>query len=152
MDKKEKRVLYIEDDQSNYLLIKQLLKNSDVTLIQAEDSLKGLELVKKQDFVLILIDINMSGLNGYETATRLKMLKSKIPVVALTANKMDRAKERALMSGCDGFINKPFNPLMFPILISEYINGRKDKISSNERMMEALILKESKMPLTKKHV
>ncbi len=140
MDKKKKRVLYIEDDQSSYLLIKRLLKNSDVTLVQAEDSLKGLELVKKQDFALILIDINMSGLNGYETATRLKMLKSKIPVVALTANKMDRAKERALMSGCDGFINKPFNPLMFPILISEYINGRKDKISSNERMMEALIL------------
>ena len=78
MDKKKKRVLYIEDDQSSYLLIKRLLKNSDVTLVQAEDSLKGLELVKKQDFALILIDINMSGLNGYETATRLKMLKSKI--------------------------------------------------------------------------
>ena len=50
MDKKKKRVLYIEDDQSSYLLIKRLLKNSDVTLVQAEDSLKGLELVKKQDF------------------------------------------------------------------------------------------------------
>jgi signal transduction histidine kinase len=109
-------------------------------LIQAEDSLKGLDLVKKQAFDLILLDINMAGLNGYETATRLKMLKPNLPLVALTANKIDRAKERALVSGCDGFINKPFNPLIFPSLISEYINGKKDKISNTERIIEALTL------------
>lgn len=136
----EKKILCIEDDESDYLLIKRLLRNSDFELIQAEDSLKGLELVKKQTFTLILIDVNMAGLNGYETATRLKMLKNNIPVVALIANKIDRAKERALISGCDGFINKPFNPLTFPTLINEYINGRKDKISNNERMIEAMIL------------
>ncbi len=140
MNTQEKKILCIEDEESNYLLIKRLLKNSGFELIQVEDSLKGLELVKKQTFVLILIDINMAGLNGYETATRLKMLKNDVPVVALTANKIDRAKERALISGCDGFINKPFNPLTFPILINEYINGRKDKISNNERMIDALIL------------
>lgn len=140
MNAQEKKILCIEDEESNYLLIKRLLKNSGFELIQVEDSLKGLELVKKQTFVLILIDINMAGLNGYETATRLKMLKNDVPVVALTANKIDRAKERALISGCDGFINKPFNPLTFPILINEYINGRKDKISNNERMIDALIL------------
>lgn len=85
MNKNKKRILYIEDDESNYLLIKRLLKNSDFDLIQAEDSLKGLELVKKNDFALILIDINMAGLNGYETATRLKMLENGVPIVALTA-------------------------------------------------------------------
>lgn len=140
MNTKEKKILCIEDDESNYLLIKRLLKDSDFELVQVEDSLKGLELVKKQAFVLILIDVNMAGLNGYETATRLKMLKNDIPVVALTANKIGRAKERALISGCDGFINKPFNPLTFPILIHEYVNGRKDKISNNERMIDAMIL------------
>ena len=113
MNKNKKRILYIEDDESNYLLIKRLLKNSDFDLIQAEDSLKGLELVKKNDFALILIDINMAGLNGYETATRLQMLENGVPIVALTANKIGRAKERALMAGFDGFINKPFNPLTF---------------------------------------
>ncbi|MCH5150376.1 MAG: hybrid sensor histidine kinase/response regulator [Spirochaetales bacterium] len=140
MNTKEKKILCIEDDESNYLLMKRLLKNSDFELIQVEDGLKGLELVKKEAFVLILIDVNIAGLNGYETATRLKMLKNTIPVVALTANKIDRAKERALISGCDGFINKPFNPLTFPKLINEYINGRKDKITNSERMIEAMIL------------
>ena len=140
MNTKEKKILCIEDDESNYLLMKRLLKNSDFELIQVEDGLKGLELVKKETFVLILIDVNIVGLNGYETATRLKMLKNTIPVVALTANKIDRAKERALISGCDGFINKPFNPLTFPKLINEYINGRKDKITNSERMIEAMIL------------
>lgn len=140
MNTKEKKILCIEDDESNYLLMKRLLKNSDFELIQVEDGLKGLELVKKETFVLILIDVNIAGLNGYETATRLKMLKNTIPVVALTANKIDRAKERALISGCDGFINKPFNPLTFPKLINEYINGRKDKITNSERMIEAMIL------------
>lgn len=140
MNKNKKRILYIEDDESNYLLIKRLLKNSDFDLIQAEDSLKGLELVKKNDFALILIDINMAGLNGYETATRLKMFENGVPIVALTANKIGRAKERALMAGFDGFINKPFNPLTFSFLITEYVNGRKDKITDNERMIEALIL------------
>lgn len=140
MNTKEKKILCIEDDESNYLLMKRFLKNSDFELIQVEDGLKGLELVKKETFVLILIDVNIAGLNGYETATRLKMLKNTIPVVALTANKIDRAKERALISGCDGFINKPFNPLTFPKLINEYINGRKDKITNSERMIEAMIL------------
>lgn len=140
MNTKEKKILCIENDESNYLLMKRLLKNSDFELIQVEDGLKGLELVKKETFVLILIDVNIAGLNGYETATRLKMLKNTIPVVALTANKIDRAKERALISGCDGFINKPFNPLTFPKLINEYINGRKDKITNSERMIEAMIL------------
>ena len=68
MNAQEKKILCIEDEESNYLLIKRLLKNSGFELIQVEDSLKGLELVKKQTFVLILIDINMAGLNGYETA------------------------------------------------------------------------------------
>lgn len=140
MNKNEKKILYIEDDESNFQLIKRLLKNTNFKLIQAEDSLKGLDLVKKQTFDLILLDINMAGLNGYETATRLKMLKPNLPLVALTANKIDRAKERALVSGCDGFINKPFNPLIFPSLISEYINGKKDKISNTERIIEALTL------------
>jgi signal transduction histidine kinase len=140
MNKNEKKILYIEDDESNFQLIKRLLKNTNFKLIQAEDSLKGLDLVKKQAFDLILLDINMAGLNGYETATRLKMLKPNLPLVALTANKIDRAKERALVSGCDGFINKPFNPLIFPSLISEYINGKKDKISNTERIIEALTL------------
>lgn len=140
MNKNEKKILYIEDDESNFQLIKRLLKNTNFKLIQAEDSLKGLDLVKKQTFDLILLDINMAGLNGYETATRLKMLNPNLPLVALTANKIDRAKERALVSGCDGFINKPFNPLIFPSLISEYINGKKDKISNTERIIEALTL------------
>lgn len=140
MNKNEKKILYIEDDESNFQLIKRLLKNTNFKLIQAEDSLKGLDLVKKQTFDLILLDINMAGLNGYETATRLKMLKPNLPLVALTANKIDRAKERALVSGCDGFINKPFNPLIFPSLISEYINGKKDKINNTERIIEALTL------------
>jgi CheY-like chemotaxis protein len=105
MNKNEKKILYIEDDESNFQLIKRLLKNTNFKLIQAEDSLKGLDLVKKQAFDLILLDINMAGLNGYETATRLKMLKPNLPLVALTANKIDRAKERALVSGCDGKVS-----------------------------------------------
>ncbi len=140
MNKDEKKILYIEDDESNFQLIKRLLKNTDFKLVQAEDSLRGLDLVKKQSFDLILIDINMPGLNGYETATRLKMLKPNIPLVALTANKIDRAKERALVAGCDGFINKPFNPLIFPSLIVGYINGKRDKINNTERIIEALSL------------
>lgn len=140
MNAQNKKILCIEDDESNFLLIKRILKKSGFDLIQAEDSLKGLELVKKETFVLVLIDINMAGLNGYETATRLKMLKDDIPVVALTSNKIDRARERALIAGCDGFINKPFNPSTFPVLINEYINGRKDKIDNRERMINALIL------------
>ena len=94
MNKNEKKILYIEDDESNFQLIKRLLKNTNFKLIQAEDSLKGLDLVKKQAFDLILLDINMAGLNGYETATRLKMLKPNLPLVALTANKIDRAKKK----------------------------------------------------------
>lgn len=130
----KKVVLYIEDEPYNRLLVKKILSINGVETIEAEDGISGIEIAKTKCLDLILLDINMEGMNGYEIATRLRSMdKCKdVPLVALTANVLQRAKDRALISGCDGFITKPIDQAIFYPLLMEYMNGRKDFVDSSK--------------------
>lgn len=134
MEDRQKIVLYIEDEPYNRLLVKKILSLHGISVLEAEDGLSGLEIARREDVDLILLDINMEGMNGYEIATRLRSIdKTKdTPLVALTANVLQRAKDRSLISGCDGFITKPIDQQTFMPLITEYMNGRKDFVDSGK--------------------
>ncbi len=129
-----KIILYIEDEPYNRLLVKKILGLHKIDVLEAEDGLSGLEIAQKQKVDLILLDINMEGMNGYEIATRLRSIEmtKETPLVALTANVLQRARDRSLISGCDGFITKPIDQETFIPLIHEYMNGRKDFVDSNK--------------------
>src|SRR5262245_55687676 len=101
-----KTILYVEDNAANRLLVRQVLEGVGYRLIEATDGLSGIKLAQESRPDLILMDINIPGMDGYEAATRIKSLPElgAIPIIALTAKVMAGDRERALAAGCDGFI------------------------------------------------
>ena len=84
------KILYVEDDPSNRMLVGKLLENAGHTVIEAIDGLSGVKQAREQRPDLVLMDINIPGMDGYETTARIKSLPqlSNVPVVALTAKAM----------------------------------------------------------------
>jgi two-component system, cell cycle response regulator DivK len=117
------RVLYIEDDANNRLLVRRILMASGIDMDDAESALAGIAKAVNQPPDLILMDISMPGMDGL-TATRQMRITPQIahiPIVALTANVMEGDRERALGAGCDGYIGKPINVDTFVDELTQYL-------------------------------
>ncbi len=104
-----KRILMVEDEPKNMKLLRDLLQKFGYETVEATDGEQGVELTRKIKPDLILMDIMMPKLDGFEATRILKadISTKDIPVVALTAFAMSGDKERALAAGCDGYITKP---------------------------------------------
>jgi two-component system cell cycle response regulator DivK len=106
-------VLYIEDNPDNMMLVQRALEARGYKLLKAENGLKGVTVAETEDVDLILLDINLPDLDGYEVARRIRMsAKSKLaytPIIAITANALKGDAEKALAAGCDVYMSKPIN-------------------------------------------
>ena len=106
-------ILYIEDNPDNMLLVQRALESRGYKLLKAMNGLDGVETAEKEDIDLILLDINLPDIDGYEVARRLRKSNKPelayIPVIAITANALKGDAERALEAGCDVYMSKPIN-------------------------------------------
>ncbi|HLO33824.1 MAG TPA: response regulator [Anaerolineales bacterium] len=106
-------VLYIEDNPDNMMLVKRALEARGYRLLQAVNGLSGVDLAEHEDVDLILLDINLPDIDGYEVARRLRRSsKSALlhtPIIAITANALKGDAEKALNAGCDVYMSKPIN-------------------------------------------
>lgn len=129
------KILYIDDDPINRSLVNRLLTNYEFEVIEAETGLEGLSIARKDPPNLILMDINMPGLDGHETTTRMRSIPvlARVPIIALTARSAKGERELALAAGCDGYITKPIDVDNFPHKIISYLDGYKDTITDDER-------------------
>jgi len=129
------KILYIDDDALNRALINRLLTSYDFQVIEAETGIEGIQIAKQEIPDLILMDINMPGLDGHETTTRMRTIAhlKKTPIVAVTARTTRGERELALAAGCDGYIAKPIDVDTFPRQVVAYMEGLKDTISKEER-------------------
>lgn len=108
----EQRVLYIEDNPANLRLVTQLLSQQpNILLYSAEEPLHGLDLAVEHIPDLILLDINLPGIDGYEVLKRLRQQEAtqNIPVIAISANAMKKDIERGIAAGFDEYITKPID-------------------------------------------
>jgi two-component system, cell cycle response regulator DivK len=107
------KVLYVEDNPDNMILVKRVLESRGYTLIQAVNGLAGVALAEEQDVDLILLDINLPDIDGYEVARRVrhssKHALAYVPIIAITANALKGDAEKALSAGCDVYMSKPIN-------------------------------------------
>ena len=105
------RVLIIEDNEDNLTLMRLLLERANYEVLATNDGRQGLEIARTEHPDIILLDLAMPDMDGWAVATRLKadILTKDIPVVAVTAHALPKDRERALASGCDSFIVKPFS-------------------------------------------
>ncbi len=106
-------VLYVEDNHDNMMLVKRALEARGYRLLEAINGLKGLEVAERENVDLILLDINLPDIDGYEVARRLrsssKIALAHIPIIAITANALKGDAEKALEAGCDVYMSKPIN-------------------------------------------
>ena len=107
-------VLYIEDNPDNMMLVKRALEARGYTLLQARNGLEGVRVAESEEVDLILLDINLPDIDGYEVARRIRSSETKhaltyVPVIAITANALKGDAEKALAAGCDVYMSKPIN-------------------------------------------
>jgi CheY-like chemotaxis protein len=119
-----KKVLVVEDNDLNMKLVKRLLQLGSYQVLEAKDAEKGIQIAGEHLPDLILMDIQLPGMDGL-TATKLlkknDALKN-IPVIALTSYAMQGDEEKAINAGCSGYLTKPINTRDFLDRIDEYLN------------------------------
>lgn len=118
-----RRILMIEDNPQNRYLAGFLLEASGWEMVHAEDGPSGLELARTVDPVLILLDIQLPGMDGYAVAQALRAEPGSagVPIVAVTSYAMAGDRERCLAAGCDGYIEKPIDPQTFVALVERFV-------------------------------
>jgi len=131
----KKKILYIDDDAINRSLINRLLTSYNFQVLEAQTGLEGITIARSEVPDLILMDINMPGLDGHETTTRMRSLSplADIPIVAVTARTTKGERELAIAAGCDGYIPKPIDVDTFPKQVIKYLNGHRDTITPDQR-------------------
>jgi CheY-like chemotaxis protein len=106
-------ILYIEDNPDNMMLVKRALESRGYKLLQALTGLDGVAAAQREDVDLILLDINLPDIDGYEVARRIrsssKHALAYVPIIAVTANALKGDAEKALSAGCDVYMSKPIN-------------------------------------------
>jgi len=121
-----KKILIVDDNQDSRELAVKVLKNKGYQMIEAIDGEEALEKAVAEKPDLILMDISIPKITGYEVTRKLKSQADfkATPIIALTAHAMKGDKEKALEAGCDGYISKPINVHELPDQIKSYM---KDK-------------------------
>ena len=103
------KILYVEDNEDNVYMLSRRLGRKGYEIVVAGDGAQGIEMARAQSPALILMDLNLPELDGWEATRRLKAdpATEAIPVIALSAHAMAGDREKALAAGCDDFDTKP---------------------------------------------
>ena len=117
--KSSKRVLVVEDIQSNFFLVSSILKNK-FQLLHAPNGLKAVEIVRTQPVDLILMDMKMPVMDGRTATSEIRKFNTEIPIIALTAHAFDADRVAALKAGCDDYLVKPINGAKLMQTLKEY--------------------------------
>jgi two-component system cell cycle response regulator DivK len=118
-----KRILVIEDQLDNRQILRDLLTSADFEVIEAEDGEAGLGAAAAHQPDLILMDIQLPGIDGYEVTRRLKAdtLLRAIPIIAVTSYALAGEVDKARTAGCDAYIPKPYSPRQLLAKVREYL-------------------------------
>jgi two-component system cell cycle response regulator DivK len=122
------RILYVEDNVENRMLVKRILEAEGYEVLEAENGTVGMEKAKAASPDLILVDINLPDIDGYDVTARLRQTDriGSIPIVALTANVMEGDRQKALDAGCDGYIPKPIDVDHLTSIVAQFLRKGSD--------------------------
>jgi signal transduction histidine kinase/CheY-like chemotaxis protein len=128
------KILYIEDNRENRMLVRAILEAEGYTIVDAEDGLTGIEAAVREEPALILLDVNLPAIDGYEVVAVIKSFPAfaTTPVIAVTAYAMEGDRQRTLVAGCDGYIQKPIDVDAFPKQVEEFLRGKREHVEARE--------------------
>jgi two-component system, cell cycle response regulator DivK len=118
-----KRILVVEDQEDNRQILRDLLGNAGYELIEAGDGEQALAALAKQRPDLILMDIQLPIMDGYEATRRIRANPEMtgIPIIAVTSYALTGDEAKALAAGCTAYITKPFSPRALLAKVREYL-------------------------------
>ena len=120
-----KTILVVEDEESNYFLLERILKRTAAGVVWAKNGIDAIEMAGKGNVDLVLMDVRMPVMDGYEATGEIRKFNRTIPIIAQTAYALKGEKERSKAAGCDGYISKPIDPKEFLETIIRFIKPEK---------------------------
>jgi len=129
------KILHVEDNPENRMLVRAILEAEGYTIIDAEDGLAGIEAAIREEPALILLDVNLPAVDGYEVVSIIKSFPAfaTTPIIAVTAYAMEGDRQRTLVAGCDGYIQKPIDVDTFPRQVAEFLHGKREHVEEREQ-------------------
>lgn len=105
-----KNILIVEDDETSYRYLAEILRKSKIQIHHVKNGKEAINICKSlPEIDLVLMDIQLQGMSGYETTKKIKQLRKDLPVIAQTANAMDDDRRKCIEAGCDDYISKPID-------------------------------------------
>ncbi len=117
------RILVIEDQEDNRIILRDLLTSAGFEIIEAVNGQEGVDMAEAEKPDLILMDIQLPVIDGYEATRRIKGNPSlaSIPIIAVTSYALSGDEAKATAAGCDGYITKPFSPRLLLEKVREFL-------------------------------
>jgi len=125
-DWSDKTVLIAEDVDDNYLFLKTFLRKTKIKVLWAKDGLEALEMIQEhQEIDIVLMDIRMPNMDGYEATRQIKSIRPQLPIVAQTAYALNSDSQKIYNAGCDDYVTKPILGRVLFQKMSKYLNTPK---------------------------
>jgi two-component system cell cycle response regulator DivK len=123
-----KRILHVEDNPSNRKAVRHILRQTDFELTEAFDGEEGVRAALESPPDLILLDIQLPKLSGYDVAQRLRADERTrhVPIIAITSYALSGDEQRTQEAGCDDYIAKPYRPMVLLEHIKRFLNQEDD--------------------------
>lgn len=121
MGVERKKILIVEDEESNFELLKAMLKKREVDVSWAQTGQEAIDMCDEQEFHLILMDIKMPEMSGYEALYYIREKGMNMPIIAQTAYARLEDESKALSAGFDGYISKPIDRFHLYDLVDKYL-------------------------------
>ncbi|MDM8538666.1 ATP-binding protein, partial [Desulfobacterales bacterium HSG17] len=131
---KHRKILLVEDNHINQQVAAKLLELGGFTVIIAENGLDAVFAAKKAKFDLILMDIEMPEMDGYEAAVEIRKMNIKTPIIAMTAHAMNKDREKCLKSGMNDYLSKPIKPKQFLLFINKWIDDNEQLTVNSQQL------------------
>jgi two-component system, cell cycle response regulator DivK len=119
----KKRILVVEDTDDNLRILRDLLTASGFELIEATDGAEGVVLAQRERPDLVLMDIQLPVIDGYEATRQIRAIPelADVPIIAVTSYALSGDDAKAFAAGCDGYVAKPFSPRQLLAKIREFL-------------------------------
>jgi CheY-like chemotaxis protein len=126
-DHERPRALIVEDNDVNRMVARQMLKRASIDADEAEGGHRALELLGQNTYDVVLMDVQMPGMDGLETARAIRELAgpaAKLPIIAMTAYASEEDQDSCFAAGMDAYLSKPLNMQKFLDTVAAAIDGR----------------------------